>query len=262
MILVVEVKNTSNISLKIVYLDKISVMSIFNTKKALVESGIFEGYTDFHSHFLPGVDDGIQTMEDSLKALHYYEILGVRSIWCTPHIMEDMPNTTDHLREVFDRLTKEYTGKIELRLASENMLDNLFQKRFEENDFLPIGNNLNHLLVETSYYNPPIDLWGTLKKIMSKGYYPILAHPERYVYMDMKEYERLRSMGVRLQLDIMSLSGGYGKEVREKAYKLILKDYYDYTGTDIHRLSQAVHSFNSRSVKKSVFKKLKEMYLK
>lgn len=243
-------------------LDKIFGMSIFSSKKKLVDTNIFSGYTDFHSHFLPGVDDGIQTMEESLKALHYYEILGVQRIWCTPHIMEDMPNTTDHLRSVFDELSREYTGKIELRLASENMLDNLFQERLKDNDFLPIGKSLNHLLVETSYYNPPIHLWKTLEDIKSKGYFPILAHPERYVYMDMSDYKRLKDMEIKLQLDLMSLSGNYGKEAQDKANKLLLDNFYDYTGTDIHRLSQAVKAFSSKSVKNSSYKKLKEMYLK
>ena len=151
----------------------------FDRQRTLCESGLFEGFTEWHCHLLPGVDDGIKTPEDSLKALRLYEAAGIRTVWLTPHVMEDMPNTTAALRERFDELKRAYQGNIELHLASENMLDALFEERLEANDFLPIGVEGTHLLVETSYFNPPMDLTGILKRIQSRGYYPILAHPER-----------------------------------------------------------------------------------
>ena len=124
-------------------------MNIF--KKKIENTSVFTGYTDWHSHLLPGVDDGIKTFDDSLSILNRYEELGVRRVWLTPHIMEDIPNTTESLRQRFDELQSRYTGNIQLSLAAENMLDNLFEERLERGDLLPIGDNGDQLLVETMW---------------------------------------------------------------------------------------------------------------
>ena len=102
------------------------MFSLFNTKQKLINTGILNGATDWHSHILPGVDDGIQTMEESLAVLDSYEKLGIREVWLTPHIMEDMPNTPNELRARFQELQEAYEGSIILHLAAENMLANLF----------------------------------------------------------------------------------------------------------------------------------------
>ena len=167
----------------------------FKKRISLKASGIFAGLTDWHSHILPGVDDGVQTMEESLAILQQYEVLGVKAVWLTPHIMEDIPNTTMRLKERFAELQQAYPGPVALHLAAENMLDHLFEERLESNDLLPIGDAGNRLLVETSYFNPPMNLYETLECIKSKGYYPVLAHPERYVYMGNRDYRRLKEMG-------------------------------------------------------------------
>lgn len=194
------------------------------------------GFTDWHCHILPGVDDGVQTMEESLAILSLYEKMGIDTVWLTPHIMEDIPNTTERLRARFAELQIAYRGNISLHLAAENMLDNLFEKRLLANDLLPIGAEGNALLVETSYYTPPMNLYGLIEQIKAKGYYPILAHPERYVYMDKADYQKLHQMGVKFQLNFPSLEGLYGKTVQGKAKELLSKGYYHFYGTDIHRI--------------------------
>lgn len=202
----------------------------------LKDSSIFEGFIDWHSHILPGVDDGVQTMDEALKILEEYERLGIKEVWLTPHIMEDMPNTTAHLRERFAELQAAYSGPLNLHLAAENMLDNLFEERLNKNDLLPIGNDGKHLLVETSYFNPPMGLQNILLRIKAKGYYPILAHPERYIYMTKNEYLQLRSMNIKFQLNVFSLHGLYSKEVQKRAKQLQKQGLYDFAGTDLHRL--------------------------
>lgn len=205
------------------------------TKKySLADSGIFQGFIDWHSHILPGVDDGVRTMEEALEILAVYERLGVKTVWLTPHIMEDVPNTTAHLKDRFEELKTAYKGTICLHLAAEYMLDNLFVQRLEANDLLPLGEKGDHLLVETSYYNPPANLYGLLEEIKSKGYYPVLAHPERYGYMTDARCKILKDMGIRFQLNIFSLAGAYGKEAQGKAEGLSKKGYYDMAGTDTH----------------------------
>lgn len=208
----------------------------FRKKQTLEESGFFRGFTDWHCHILPGVDDGVQTMEEALQILAEYERLGVKEVWLTPHIMEDIPNTTEKLRDRFTELRTAYQGSVMLHLASENMLDNLFEERLEKNDLLPIGKDGKHLLVETSYFNPPMGLSNILLRIKAKGYYPILAHPERYMYMSETDYKRLNSMNVKFQLNQFSLLGLYGKEVQKKAQRLQKAGMYEYIGTDLHRL--------------------------
>lgn len=204
----------------------------FKKKTQTLEGGL----TDWHCHILPGVDDGVQTMEESLAILSLYEKMGIDTVWLTPHIMEDIPNTTERLRARFAELQTAYRGNISLHLAAENMLDNLFEKRLLANDLLPIGAEGNALLVETSYYTPPMNLYGLIEQIKAKGYYPILAHPERYVYMDKADYQKLHQMGVKFQLNFPSLEGLYGKTVQGKAKELLSKGYYHFYGTDIHRI--------------------------
>lgn len=200
----------------------------------LKDSGIFEGFTDWHSHILPGVDDGVRTVEEALEILRLYEELGVKAVWLTPHIMEDIPNTTAHLRERFAELQATYTGPITLHLAAENMLDNLFEERLEKNDLLPLGENGDHLLVETSYFTPPMGLSNILLRIKAKGYYPILAHPERYVYMERKDYQRLIELRVKFQLNLPSIAGMYGNRIKKKAMLLLKEKAITHIGTDIH----------------------------
>ena len=209
----------------------------FRKKQTLGESGFFRGFTDWHCHILPGVDDGVQTMEEALQILAEYERLGVKEVWLTPHVMEDVPNTTQHLRERFAELQAAYQGKVALNLASENMLDNLFEERLNKNDLLPIGKDGRHLLVETSYFNPPMGLQNILLRIKAKGYFPILAHPERYQYMAESDYQKLKSMNILFQLNQFSLFGLYGKEVQKRAKTLQKQGMYNYIGTDLHRIS-------------------------
>lgn len=103
----------------------------FSTKKSLGASGILDGFTDWHSHILPGVDDGVETIEESLDILAAYEREGISDLWLTPHVMEDTPNAPADLRKVFEELKNAYHGPVRLHLAAENMLDNLFESRID-----------------------------------------------------------------------------------------------------------------------------------
>lgn len=226
-------------------------MGLFSRKKNLIETGIFQGFTDWHSHILPGVDDGIQTLEDSISVLQEYERLGFKKVWLTPHIMEDYPNTTHDLKQRFEELKSNWNGSLELALASENMLDNLFEERLEKNDFLPIGKEGDHLLVETSYYTPPYAMDEMLEEARKKGYYIILAHPERYRYMEEKDYEKLKKTGVKFQMNFLSLTGAYGEAAKKKAEWLLSKDMIDMFGSDIHRL-EAIKGYGMNTIHSSV----------
>lgn len=211
-----------------------------NSVPSLEKSGMLDGLTDWHSHVLPGVDDGIRNIKDSLEVLRHFDSLGISTLWLTPHIMEDYPNTTDKLKERFQQLNDAWDGNLKLRLASENMLDPLFEERLASNDLLPIGDNSDHLLVETSYFSAPLNFDRIIDSIMSAGYFPLLAHPERYTYMDEKEYARLREKGVKMQLNYVSLVGGYGETARKKSVWLLKNGFVDVVGSDVHRLKSNI----------------------
>lgn len=223
-------------------------MFFFRKRKTLAESGIFQGFTDWHCHILPGVDDGVQTMEEALQVLAFNEELGIREVWLTPHIMEDIPNTTTGLKARFEDLKSAYNGNIILHISAENMLDNLFEERLEQNDLLPLGKDGKNLLVETSYFNPPMNLNDILKRIQEKGYIPVLAHPERYEYMEEKDYRALHEAQVKFQLNLPSLAGRYGKRVQGKAEWMLKKGYYDLCGTDTHSLTACSEIFTKAKV--------------
>ena len=208
----------------------------FTKKLTLGDAGIFNNLTDCHSHILPGVDDGVSTMEESLAILDRYERLGMKKVWLTPHIMEDVPNKTEDLKGRFDELCANYKGNLKLHLGAENMIDNLFEKRLASGDLLAMGDRHDHLLVETSYFTPPYAFIETLDSIKSKGLFPILAHPERYIYMSDKEYSALKSQGILFQLNLFSLTGLYGQRAKKVAEELLRKGFYDYAGTDIHTI--------------------------
>jgi len=209
---------------------------------SLIDSGLLQGMTDCHSHILPGVDDGIQDTDDSLHTLETLYELGIRQFWLTPHIMEDIPNDPADLRRDFETLKTQITSpeiRGAMHLAAEHMLDNLFVRRMAEGNVLPFTPSQSGpplLLVETSYFNPPFRLWELLDDIRRKGYVPLLAHPERYVYMQKADYQRLLDMGVLLQLNVMSLAGAYGEGARQKALRMLHADSYSYVGTDLHNL--------------------------
>lgn len=232
------------------------ISNIFSRRQTLP----IKGMTDWHSHILPGVDDGVQEMERSLQILNEYERAGVDTIWLTPHIMEDIPNTTDHLRERFDELSQAYNGKIKLHLAAENMMDKILLERLETNDVLPIGPNGDMLLVETSYFNAPMSFYDNFEKIKSKGYHPLLAHPERYNYItDFDVYKRLRKMGVRFQVNLLSLNGHYGPMVRDKALRLVSEGMVDHIGSDLHRMAHLMELTHMK-IKSSVLRQLGDIF--
>ena len=230
------------------------LFGLFSSKRSLQESGILNGSTDRHSHILYGVDDGIKTPEESLAALAFEESLGVREVWCTPHIMEDVPNTTEALKSRFEELCGIYNGPIKLHLAAEYMIDILWEERLEAGDLLLMEDDM--LLMETSTVTPPFDLKGSLSSAMSAGYRPLFAHPERCRFLEVKDCEELVKMGVRLQLNIASLTGYYGQTAKVKAEALLKKDMYFAYGSDCHRVRTINEQYFRPELSKEIIQKL------
>jgi tyrosine-protein phosphatase YwqE len=227
---------------------------ITGKKHSLLSSGILDGSVDSHSHILFGVDDGVKTLEESLAVLEYEESLGVRELWCTPHIMEDTANRTEDLKARFGQLQQAYTGPIRIRLAAEYMLDTVFGQRLAEKDLLTMDNDT--LLIETSTWTPPVGLFETLREIQSAGYRPLLAHPERYRFLNEAGYERLKKLGIYFQLNLASLVGFYGETAMHKAEWLLGHGYYTEVGSDCHRFRLIKDQYEKNVLKKQTLELL------
>lgn len=237
-------------------------MLFFNDTTTLMKAGLLRGMTDFHCHLLPGVDDGIRHIKHTLQVLEYHESIGFTDVWCTPHIMEDVPNPTTFLKEQFAELQEQYKGNIKLHLGAEYMLDNEFLNHLNSNDLLPLGEDLDHLLVETRTFNAPSELESILCNIKSAGYFPILAHPERYIYMTKDDYLKWKDMDVKLQLNVPSLAGIYGKEEKAKAEWLLANDMYDFYGTDLHNshhIAGTQFPLEDYTIRKKLVKNMKKL---
>ena len=233
-------------------------MGLFGHKYSISDARLLEGATDHHSHILYGVDDGVSNSKESLAILALLEEQGLKSLWLTPHTMEDVPNTTEGLRQRFSELKALYNGPIELHLASEYMMDEVFEKHLEERDFL-FHREEGSILMETSTWSGPYNFWDLIDRTMRAGYRPVLAHPERYEYMDDKDYERLHSMGVRLQLNLPSVLGYYGDHVREKAAKILKNGWYDMAGSDCHKFRPIRPMMTDKLLKKDGVKLLRSL---
>ncbi len=215
-------------------------MSFLSKKKVPLSKIIPDNYVDIHSHLIPGIDDGVKTVYQSAYILEQFEKLGIKKAITTPHVMQQIwPNSsdtiTDGLKNLKTVLPPLGISKIELQSSAEYMMDDLFYERIKENDILPLHNN--YILVEMSTFSPPINLAEILFEIKVAGYIPILAHPERYAFYhqnDLKKYDELKQSGFLFQLNLLSLSGYYGDQVKTIATKLVDQSYIDFTGTDIH----------------------------
>lgn len=195
---------------------------------------------DIHSHLIPGVDDGAKDLEDSIALIRGLKDLGFKKIITTPHIYQDYyPNTSDRLLSGLDTLRqglKDAEVEIEVECAAEYYIDEVFGKLLKEKKLLTFGDN--YVLVEMSFFQEVNNLDEYLFQMQVSGYRPILAHPERYVYY-IRNFNRFKDMkmrGCKLQLNLLSLTGHYGKEVKELAEKMLDSKLYDFVGTDTHNL--------------------------
>jgi len=194
--------------------------------------------TDIHSHFIPGIDDGAKTLEDSLELIYEMEKLGYTKVITTPHIMSDYYRNTPEiilggLDLVRNALVKS-GSKMQIEAAAEYYIDFDFQEKIKEKKLLTFGDN--YVLFEMPFIGEPQILNTVVFDMQMAGYKPVLAHVERYQFWH-NDYEKIQSMkdkGVLLQLNINSLSGYYSPQVRKLAEKMIDENMFDVLGSDCH----------------------------
>lgn len=226
-------------------------MSMFTYKIRLMESDFFEGFTDWHSHILPGVDDGVKELEEALQILRYFKLIGIRKVFLTPHMKNGLFINSEALITKTDFLRQSIEGGMELYLSAEYMLDSGFEERFK---YFPLYLNENHVLVETSCFFPQDNFYELLYHIYVDGNTPVIAHPERYLYMEPHDYYRMKNNGYPLQLSLLSLSGYYGEAVKKRADYLLAQNMYDCIGTDIHNFQTFEIWLNKLDVTKEQLK--------
>ncbi len=214
------------------------MFSIFKKKysKPLDFSGL---RVDMNSHVLPGIDDGAPDSEVSRELISGLKDLGYEKLVATPHVIRDMynndPKTINGARRMMEDDLKAAGVEIPLRAAAEYFMDDNFKQMVEKGTEL-LTIHENKVLVEFSFVTAPLDYKEQFFQLQINGYQPILAHPERYSYLwNRREmFDELKSIGCLFQLNILSLTGHYGKAAVEMAQYLIKKDYINLVGTDLH----------------------------
>lgn len=208
-------------------------------KKAPVYSGFSWLSQDIHSHILPGIDDGSPDIDTSLEILRTLSEVGVRKFICTPHVIGDMyRNTPETIHDALERLQKALRQNgmsIEISAAAEYMLDDHFMQLLHNREPL-MKLTKNYILTELSYSTAPEKLEEISFEINTNNYQPLMAHPERYPYYhnNYKAYERLKELGFLLQVNLLSLTGYYGKTVAKAAKYILENKLADFVGTDLH----------------------------
>ena len=241
------------------------MLSLLKKKKTPLVNSIPPNYIDIHNHLIPGIDDGSKTFEESLELITKMRSYGIKNFVCTPHIMDSVYNNTPQiinkkLNELQAFIKSKGITDVTIRAAAEYLLDANFENLLKEKELLTLKDN--KILVELSYHNAPLNLYDILFKIQIAGYQPVLAHPERYAFYhkDMSAYKKMKEAGCLFQLNLLSLTTYYGKEVQKVALKLLKEGLIDFVGSDTHhsRHLQALESINNRDIVKLITPILKK----
>lgn len=194
---------------------------------------------DLHSHLLPGIDDGARSWDESILLIEALKEIGFTHAITTPHIRPDhYPNTPELIlaqKKQLQLLLVEKKINFKIEAAAEYYLDETLMSQMNgSTSFLTFGRN--HLLFELNHLQEPFFLKDFIFKASIQGYKLVLAHPERYQYMDESRLEDLRDRGVLFQINTLSLGGMYGKPIQRIAERLIDRQWIDWIGTDCHHV--------------------------
>ncbi len=227
----------------------------FFTKKIFLVDYL-DNFIDIHNHILPGIDDGAKTIEDSLAMIRAFSQIGITKFIATPHIMQNYyENTPETINTSLERLKQALSSKSDLSgtviaAAAEHMIDDNFEDLLELQRVMPHSNE--YLLIEMSYLQASINFDTAILKTAKSGFFPILAHPERYSFLKHKSsrYNHYKSQGILFQLNLLSLSEFYGKDVFKKAGYLLDEGLIDFVASDIHNIRQLEYLKKIRVTKK------------
>ena len=227
--------------------------NIFPEKKLSHPLSLSSLFADMHSHFIPGIDDGAKTLDDSIELIRGMNGMGFGKIITTPHIQGDFYTNTPEI--ILNGLAHVRAGvkkagiPIAVDAAAEYLLDDRFEEKLKSNNLLTFGDK--YILVELSFFSPNPNLYNLIFNLQIEGYKVILAHVERYSYWfnDFKKFEELKDRGVFFQVNTISLGGYYSAMVKKMAEKFIDLDMVDFLGSDMHNENYLHALENARTEK-------------
>lgn len=231
-------------------------MFLFSKPKKRLADLIPNGYVDIHSHLMPGIDDGAKDDEITVKLVKSLKDYGFGQFITTPHVLAGVWNNTREgilAKELYTKELLEKSGVANpFKAAAEYLMDDVFLKRIKQEPLLTIKDN--HVLVEMSYLNAPMQLYDIIYELQLQGYKPILAHPERYLFYhsNFDQYAKLKKAGCLFQINLLSVTGYYGKAVLEAGKKLLEQSMIDYAGSDTHH-ERHVEAFKNPVLIKDTF---------
>lgn len=239
--------------------------SLFSKKPKLANEPDRSLKTDFHSHLIPAIDDGVQSREEAFEVIEDLYSQGVRRIITTPHIISDLyPNSHEKILAGAEELQadlKEKFPDLSFKAAAEYYLDEWFIDTYLKGNKNLLTLDEKHVLVETNYVDRPGFLEEVFFELKLKGYQVVFAHPERYHYLlrNFKEFEPIASTGILFQINMMSFTGQYGEQVYKAAEYLLEHDMIHALGSDIHKPQ---HAKQIRYLKRlPVYQKLMDLSL-
>jgi tyrosine-protein phosphatase YwqE len=240
------------------------MFSLFRSNKTTPDLSFIS--TDMHSHLLPGLDDGLQEVHQTIEFARELQELGYKKLICTPHILsgvyDNSPETILPKLELVRTAFKENNIDMPVEAGAEYMVDADFENYINEGkQLLTFGDNL--ILIEMSYAAVSANIENVIFQLRLKGLQPILAHPERYgyYYANPAQYERFIELGCCLQINLLSLLGYYGEPAKNIAQNLLKKKLVSFVGTDMHH-NNHLNALKNLASKKSFYKLFENVELK
>jgi tyrosine-protein phosphatase YwqE len=240
------------------------MFSLFRSSKITPDLSFLAA--DMHSHLLPGLDDGLQEMDQTIFFIKQLQQMGYQKLICTPHILSDVyPNSPDTILpklELVRSALKENNIDMQIEAAAEYMVDIEFENYINaDKPLLTFGKNL--ILIEMSYAAASHNIENVIFNLRLKGFQPILAHPERYNYFfgNIEKFQRFIDLGCYLQINILSLLGYYGDAAKNTAQNLLKKNMVTLAGTDMHHENH-LDALKQLASKKSFYKLFENIDIK
>lgn len=194
---------------------------------------------DLHSHILPGIDDGVRTVEEARALARRAALEGVVAIAATPHVRADWPTTADQMESAVARLRADFAGAgiaVEVLHGGEIAVERVGELTHDELVRFTLAQTGRYLLLEFPYFGSPVALVPVLKALREAGITPLLAHPERNpdVQDNPARLEEAVSLGALVQVTAGSLGGQFGRPARHAAEKLLKLGLVHVLASDVH----------------------------
>lgn len=214
---------------------------------------------DIHSHILNEIDDGARSMEESIAIIKKLEAIGFTHVVATPHYITGSRYISNNVEK------KQKLGKLELALKRENVPIHLYLGNeifmdveiislLKHNEITSI-NGSRYLLIELPVSRPMHEMMELLFYFRSKNYIPIIAHPERYLYLqeDHSLIDKFLKMGCLFQGNFSNIIGKYGTHAKKLFLYMLKNNQYHFLASDVHREEDILFK-NMKKIKKEIVK--------